>query len=1505
MSLAGGPADKLGNRYELWWTVLKVLDIVRGEWDAVRIEVPGVEKAEFVLRSESLKSFHQAKRQAGDGKWTVAELSSKDNRYLQVIGQQLQNPNHRITFVSGSDAPDLAELSTRARDSVSVEEFNEHFLTGKAHRLALSLLQRSWGDCDIETARSYLQRIEVRVIDEKSLRDQTLMTAQALFLLSPANVCSLIAGLVLDAVHRNLTRAEIIEFLAKAGYRLRQVVHVTQARPLIDGVTQKYLENGRGRLINGKLLPRPVTDQLRAHMNEPKTDCVVTGRAGTGKSGCIAEFVLYLQATEIPVLAFRLDRVDPVKSTIELGRELGFEESPALLLAAASEGHEKAALVVDQLDSISTTSGRTTGFFDAVEALMNEVRGLEAKTEIHVFVVCREFDWKNDHRLRKLLRKDHAQIAVGDFTKEQVAAVLEEVGIPAGSLSPRQFGLLCLPQNLSLFLDSSFTANTPFSTTLDLFDRYWTIKRKSIAERSAPAIDSWHDVIQVLVDGMTTSQQLSVRREVLDGCSQDYVDQMISEGVITRDGHRIGFGHESFFDYCFARQFVLDSRTLVEFLLQDEQHLFRRAQVRQVLQYLQDDEASRFCAELNGLLENNQIRTHLKDLALAVAANGVKVSTQEWKMWARLIGPHIEATRMNRPNDLISTLAWKHFFSSSPLFECALQEGLIQQWLESDNDAIVDMALSYLRPHEVRFSRQVAALLTPFVGRSETWNKRLVWFMQLVNLSASREMFDLFLQLLADGTLDEARGPIAANSTFWNLVYDLAEKNPARVCEIVGVWLERQLELAKVSDRGEYSVSFHYDTFAVDPISKAAKQTPLDFIQHVLPIVLSIAFWAKCTEDELPRRDRVWLYLTARDEFGSPQDIALHHLQSALKAVAEKNPEQLTSATEVLGASELNIANVLLLAIYSGNGRHYANEAAETLVRQPWRFESGLSGNSQWYAQCAISAIFEHCSESVRALLESTILNYVPPLERESYGYKYHGSARFNLLAAVPCHLRSPKGVRVYRELERKFGEPLGEPEGPRGGCVVSPISDDGLAKMDDAAIISAIRHFSNNTRPRDFDNFLKGGSLELARALASLAEKDPSRFGQIALNIPSDADPVFLRELLRVFEKADLEDLVKLQVCSKAYTEHRNACGRELADVLGTIKGPLPQEAFDQLEWLAIQSPEPPFGEHDEMQAKDEDNLLKDAFNRGLNLTRGRAVLAIGNLIRQDSAYIPRFASTLDELTRDKSEAVHACCAYIWRVMAGRDYLLAHELFKKAYAEIPSVPTFRYGFDFIRVGLREHYSLLQPLIEELFESEQSQCIEAASQLLCLAVLYHPEAYELADRAVNGNEKQRLAAVNVAAANLSVDECRPWCEKHLRIFFDDPDTKVRAASGVCFRKLKDEQLEGFGELIEAYCRSAAFEDNSHSLLHLLEESVERLPGIVCMACELFLQRFGKEARDIRTSRAADGYLIPKLAFRIYHQHQRDEWASRALDVIDRLCEVSVGETFAQLQEFDR
>jgi hypothetical protein len=49
MSLPGGPSGKFGNLYELWWTVLQFLRMLHGKAESIRIEPPGVTKAEFVF----------------------------------------------------------------------------------------------------------------------------------------------------------------------------------------------------------------------------------------------------------------------------------------------------------------------------------------------------------------------------------------------------------------------------------------------------------------------------------------------------------------------------------------------------------------------------------------------------------------------------------------------------------------------------------------------------------------------------------------------------------------------------------------------------------------------------------------------------------------------------------------------------------------------------------------------------------------------------------------------------------------------------------------------------------------------------------------------------------------------------------------------------------------------------------------------------------------------------------------------------------------------------------------------------------------------------------------------------------------------------------------------------------------------------------------------------------------------------------------------------------------
>ena len=165
---------------------------------------------------------------------------------------------------------------------------------------------------------------------------------------------------------------------------------------------------------------------------------------------------------------------------------------------------------------------------------------------------------------------------------------------------------------------------------------------------------------------------------------------------------------------------------------------------------------------------------------------------------------------------------------------------------------------------------------------------------------------------------------------------------------------------------------------------------------------------------------------------------------------------------------------------------------------------------------------------------------------------------------------------------------------------------------------------------------------------------------------------------------------------------------------------------------------------------------------------------------------------------------------------------------------------------------------------------------------------------------------QRLGVAQVAAHNIGNMSCRAWCEEHLLLLFNDSDKDVLQEAASCFRYLEKQPLEHYKNLITAFCDSAAYQQDSFSILHVLDDSVHRLPGMTCVVCEKFLLRFSDEAKDIRLGRAGDVMTVTKLIFRTYHQHQREsEWAPRCLDLIDRLCLEGVHDVRTGLDQFER
>ena len=1523
MPLPGGPADKFGNRYEHWWTVLQLIRIMDGEAESIRIEDPTVDKAEFVLTAGGHQELHQAKRSHRGGKWSLASLGQES--LLQAMFDQLSdNPGARFVFVSGSDAPELKELTERARNAQSPAKFESVFIGDKTNKEHFTKLRSFWRDTDPDTAYGILRRIEVRTIDEREIEERVRESLSARFLTEPDRICDALRGMIEDSIHRTISRNDLISDLQRRGFRFRQLTSPDDASTLVAGVTDRYLETARRRLIQGTLMPRSSTRELIAKIREATkgTDCALTGKAGGGKTGCAIEVVEALRQGDNPaaVLAFRLDRIEPVSSTQELGARLGLEESPAIVLAAAAEATaSEAVLVIDQLDAVSTTSGRRSDFFDRVEDLLSEVRGWRGRVKVHVVVVCRAFDWENDHRLRRLLAKDAAQISVTDFSLDEVKEVLTSGGFRSELFDAKQLELLCLPQNLALFLDTHHDpASQPmFSSPKELFDHYWQEKRRKVNERAAPLADNWADIIQVLCDEMTASQQLSVLKEKLDRFPNDYLHQMVSEGVLSFDDKQYGFGHESFFDYCFARGFVAKETSLEEFLVASEQHLFRRAQVRQVLVYLRDADRERYYSELRVLLTHQNVRTHLKDLAIAWVVSLSDPEENEWNVLAPWIESELESVKSGRPNsDKFVSLVWNRFFSSQPWFQIADREGLVAEWLASDNDRLVDVGANYVRVHQRHSADRVAELLEPFVGRDGNWPQRLSFIMQWADLEHSRRFFELFLRLVDDGTLDDARG-LATNSTFWSMLYGLPEARPDWTAEVLAHWLLRRLSIIRetrsVTDQPDWYELFNHDDFGSKPVQDAAIKAPQAFARHVLPVVLKIADEAVFAKEKpAPKRDAVWPIFLFDSEHHPVDQACRNAITTAVEKLAETKADSIEGILAELRSRDTYMANLILLRAYTAGAKHFADNAVSELCDNVWRFNCGYSDSPCWVATQLITAVSPLCSDENRARLEQVILTYTSPYEGTPDGYKLRGRASFNLLSGIPVELRSPHAQARYMELERKFGTPVSPPERMEAYVVGSPIEKSASDKMTNEHWLRAIQTYDSEERRDWWTHPEKGGALELARMLEESVKQEPERFALLSLRFPSGTHPDYIGHTLAGLKETDVSTELKLKVCRKAYDEYPEARGQEVADILGAIEEPLPDDAVQMLDWLATEHPDPEREMWNERATGGTLYYRGDILFHSINTTRGRAAGAIRDLIQRDTSYIQRFCPTVERLVNDNSAAVRACAASTLLVIVGHDSQFALGQFLRLVeprgdqTSDNRLLATRYVEHFINYGLYQHFGYLRPVIERMLRSSFPETSEAGTRLASIAALLgHDDAEALVEEALRGNPSQRLGVAQVASANVGKAEHRQWSEQTLLLLFDDDDRKVRQEAATCFRCLESQSLETHEGLINRFCDSAAYQEDSFSLLDALERTTHRLPGITLIACEKFLERFGEEARDIRTHRVVDGSTMAKLILRTYHQHQRDEWATGCLNLIDMMCLERSYDVHRSLDEYER
>jgi hypothetical protein len=254
------------------------------------------------------------------------------------------------------------------------------------------------------------------------------------------------------------------------------------------------------------------------------------------------------------------------------------------------------------------------------------------------------------------------------------------------------------------------------------------------------------DVSDRLAVMLSERQELSVAAARLGG-HQTTVDSLVRASWLRRDRGRIAFAHEAFFDYAYAQQHMPSGLALLGLLRSGEQHLFRRAQVRQILALEREQEPAQYLRDVREILAADDVRPHVKELVVALVTLVPDPGLDEWRALS-VLG---DATA----DSLAERACW--LAAQAPGFSrLLLAQGIIAGYLSDPGTTEIGtwMCTLLIRNHPDR----VAELLRPYVDR-DGWSGRLVRVLNSAPPEGSEQAVSLMVAVIAAGGLDAAVRP--------------------------------------------------------------------------------------------------------------------------------------------------------------------------------------------------------------------------------------------------------------------------------------------------------------------------------------------------------------------------------------------------------------------------------------------------------------------------------------------------------------------------------------------------------------------------------------------------------------------------------------------------------------------------------------------------------------------------------------------------------------------------
>lgn len=1301
------------------------------------------------------------------------------------------------------DLEDVKDLFERASTAKSYEELQKR--TSQKSSSILDNITTFLSDelrSNKDDLLAFLSNVQVIVEPRQYVEEVKMLPTMPESNLAPSTLFSLLRDRVgiLAKIRFSHTADNLNKWLIDQGISISKSVPFDELRSAVYSTSsilrhQKNTIGKTGKHIN-RTDSRDIANWL-IESTEKESIGILLDQAGTGKTVLIREILHELESNNIDVLAIKADQqLSGIETLDGLQSKLGLPISIERLASTLATG-SKFIVLVDQIDALSLSMAHDQQALNLVLDLISRLRSISG---VRILISCRTFDFDSDPRLKNL--EGYKQFTIKEFSEEEIIKCLDGVGFDYNLLLPSTKKLLRTPLHLSLFLmalesgeHNELLQKLGFSSLQELYHLLW---ENVIMKQHPDAPSTWErkQVLVQMANYMDQKQKITVPKFIFTTKDTVTLERAIqwlsSEGIIQSEREEFVFFHQTFFDYCYSRNFVENDHSLAETLLASPQGLFQRPQLIQVLSYLRGlKDQEHYLKQLTKLLNAENLRYHLKNHLYQWFASLPSPSEHEWRI----------VKRVTENQEVLFMLL--QFSSGNSGWFYYWRDNALPDLLLGDTEK-QERAFGYLRSVIVSRQKEITEFLKPYYTKNQQLEQSITNFILSIHEWECQETIQMLEEILSKGSIE-------IQSAFYGWE-ELARYDSEAFCRILRNILDQALERYKQKSNIEENIVeesiFHFNRPSIrnemnkcfsdlqEALNIVIDHSALYFLETLLPWLVNAIKAGKnetiyCANDFIYDSFFQNWYDRSLIQF---DDVIENAWIKALVKLSDEQPKKFLEKIEYLSGYPYTSTQFLVAHVMRNVPDKYASFSLQFLLEDPRRLEIGDSDNFE--SRYLIKAIFPKLQKVDQLLLEEYILNHTPlKTERKLKGYYFHDLNQLGLLQAIGQENLSQVGKKRFLELERKFPNHIAtnNPSRITSRSHNSPIGIDRAHKLTDRQWLKAMTKYQG--LPNDW---LRGGASELARVLQECIKAEPQRFWGLFNGCNSQLDQRYVCALLNGLA----ESIVPASLLFDAILRYKHTEDRNVRITIARVVEQRAHEGIsEQIKCLLYTYL---YDENIE-----EPTYNNDPISGYFNTVRGNCMQTLIQILNKDKSQLCQIWKLLKYAVHGNNIALRAGAIRELTYMIRYDRQLALELFEKSITGYPQLYQMPHTVDFLYWAMGNPFEQLIPHIQELLNCENKEVQQRGAELVALSLISENlfENQDVQDAMENflrksfiGAPPQRRGLARIFSHNILINS-NELLLNGLKKLFNDEDKDVQRQSAWFLYNIKNKE-QNFTEIAQ-------------------------------------------------------------------------------------------------------